>query len=515
MEMLLEAKRNFGTFLEQLADTLDLTEGQHKTAKEKYTSVANFLAAPDTLLTPFDPRVLVQGSVRIGTTVRPIGEDAEFDIDMTCILSVDMPAKQEDLRNIIEERLRESSDYKRMLSEEQHRRCLRLHYAESLKFHLDIVPAIPDDPSWIQVQGVPEAYAKHAILISDADHDYFDQDKYSIDWPKSNTEGYALWFLDRMKIQADRIRMELKAQLLLESVDDVPEYKVRTPLQRGIQLMKRHRDMMFKDDCDNAPVSIIITTLAAKAYEKVISASQSTIFYDILIEMIDAMPTFIKHFAGEFHIENPVNHKENFADKWNETPKKARNFIDWITAFKNDFQQSFRTGDIQKAISSLRPQFGDRIINEALNRFEPSGQLLNESKNTSLIPNVAHRQMPLWPVRPEHKVRITAKYKSHDNNWTWTEINERTLEKGVNLMFNAYTDVPEPFNVFWQVVNTGAEARDSGCLRGAIFPAGTAGTGGLQQPEATSYSGLHWVECFIVKNGICVARSGESIIRIR
>ena len=31
----------------------------------------------------------------------------------------------------------------------------------------------------------------------------------------------------------------------IASVDDVPDQLVRTPLQRSIQIMKRHRDVMF------------------------------------------------------------------------------------------------------------------------------------------------------------------------------------------------------------------------------------------------------------------------------
>lgn len=513
MEMPFEAKQRYANFLEHLADTLDLTEGQHKTAKEKYTAVGNFLSEPDTLLSPFDPKVLVQGSIRIGTTVRPIGEDAEFDVDMTCILTSKMPEKQSSLRDIIERRLRESSDYSRMLSEDKHRRCLRLHYADSLKFHLDVVPAMPEDLTKMRLQGVPDNYARNAILISDIEHEYFNEEKYSVDWPKSNTEGYALWFLDRMKTQADLVRMELKKHLMLDSVEDVPEYKVRTPLQRGIQLMKRHRDMMFDDDCNDAPVSIIITTLAAKAYEQVIDTSRSLIFFDILMEMVDAMPTFIQRVGSGYLIANPVDSRENFGDKWNLNPKKARNFFAWMTKFKSDFQQSYRKGDIQSAVSALRGSFGDRVINETLTKFETSNMLV-KTRATLTVPEVAHRQKPLWPVRVDYSVVVDGQYKSDGTNWNWKNIAGKLLEKSVSLMFTARTDVPEPFTVYWQIVNNGQEAKDNCCLRGSIFPSSTAGIGGLKQLEETKYSGLHWVECFIVQNGICVARSGEYIVEI-
>jgi hypothetical protein len=88
------------------------------------------------------------------------------------------------------------------------------------------------------------------------------------------------------------------------------------------------------------------------------------------------------------------------------------------------------------------------------------------------------------------------------------------LNKRLDLLFSASTNVAAPFQVYWQVVNTGKEAEDARQLRGEIVLSKTAGVGGLTQKEATSYTGIHWVECFIVKNGVCVARSGEFVVRI-
>ena len=89
------------------------------------------------------------------------------------------------------------------------------------------------------------------------------------------------------------------------------------------------------------------------------------------------------------------------------------------------------------------------------------------------------------------------------------------LPKQCELLFQAETSVPRPFDVYWQVVNTGAEAAQMNQLRGRIFLAASAGAGGLNQKERTAYTGAHWVECFVVKDGVCVARSGEYVVNIR
>jgi len=88
------------------------------------------------------------------------------------------------------------------------------------------------------------------------------------------------------------------------------------------------------------------------------------------------------------------------------------------------------------------------------------------------------------------------------------------IPKYCDIYFVAGTNVPRPFDVYWQVVNTGEEARSVNGLRGGIYPSKTLGVGGLRQKEYSSYKGNHWIECFIVKNDICVARSNEFMVNI-
>jgi len=86
------------------------------------------------------------------------------------------------------------------------------------------------------------------------------------------------------------------------------------------------------------------------------------------------------------------------------------------------------------------------------------------------------------------------------------------LPKDYSIRFEARTNVPRPFEMRWQVVNTGDEAERAGQLRGGFYDGD--GNGGLIRKESTRYTGMHWVECFIVKDGRCVARSGEFVVNI-
>lgn len=62
------------------------------------------------------------------------------------------------------------------------------------------------------------------------------------------------------------------------------------------------------------------------------------------------------------------------------------------------------------------------------------------------------------------------------------------------------TNVPKPYKVFWKVRNVGSEAYRRNCIRGQIVQ------GGETKKETSSFDGPHYVECYLIKNGICVAR---------
>ena len=63
-------------------------------------------------------------------------------------------------------------------------------------------------------------------------------------------------------------------------------------------------------------------------------------------------------------------------------------------------------------------------------------------------------------------------------------------------------DVPAPYTVKWKVTNRGEQAIKRDCLRGQIID----DQGSLERKESTNFKGSHFVECYIIKNNIVVAR---------
>lgn len=67
--------------------------------------------------------------------------------------------------------------------------------------------------------------------------------------------------------------------------------------------------------------------------------------------------------------------------------------------------------------------------------------------------------------------------------------------------FISEIDVPEPYEVKWKVTNRGDEAIRRNCIRGRI----ANDRGNNQIIENTNFRGEHFVECYIIKDGVVVA----------
>ena len=66
-------------------------------------------------------------------------------------------------------------------------------------------------------------------------------------------------------------------------------------------------------------------------------------------------------------------------------------------------------------------------------------------------------------------------------------------------------DIPKPYEIYWKVRNVGYEAIRRNCIRGQIKK------GVEYLSESTNFYGPHYVECYIIKDGICVARDKISV----
>lgn len=99
------------------------------------------------------------------------------------------------------------------------------------------------------------------------------------------------------------------------------------------------------------------------------------------------------------------------------------------------------------------------------------------------------------------------------NGWRTASLREMLLDRAL-LLPNKELDftitecsVQHPYEVKWKVLNRGDEAERRDNIRGQIIPSSRPGA----RHERTSFRGEHLVECYILKDGIVVARDAIEV----
>ncbi len=500
-------------FLDDLEAEFQISPSQFAAAERSYTSVGEWLNRKDSSLARFDPQVYVQGSFRLGTAIKPLGEDDEYDVDAVCELKLltKKHASQSKLKELLGAELQAYANARNMQKPVEERRCCwTLHYADEAQFHLDVVPAVPNSEQQrrlLESRNLPVQLAETAIAITNIEHPQYLA--ISDDWPRSNPKGYGVWFKSRMTVVFEKRRKAIALNERAE-VEQIPENRVRTPLQSAVKFLKRHRDIMFAGDATDAPISIILTTLSAHAYQGEETTSSA------IRRILTDMDKFVLVENGVSVIANPSDPLENFADKWNKHPERRAAFFEWLERARNDFSNAEKAYGRQAVSKSLSSSLGTSLTERALSRRSPktlAGTLLSWAADAKeMVLRASHRRRPTWPQNLVGRVSINlATYSRSGFRPQSIQSDGQPISKNCSLRFEASTNVVEPYKVYWQVVNTGDDAERAKGLRGTFE---FIEKGGLTKNETSLYRGTHAIECFIVKNGTLVARSGQFVVKV-
>ncbi len=356
-----EQKEEFSSIFDDMGKSLDISQSQYETITQSYQAVGKWLSEGE-LIKALKPEIRPQGSFMLGTAIKPINENDDIDIDLVCELQ-NKPVSwtQYDLKQAIGKRIKENALYAQMLEKQNGgRRCWTLLYRQNAEakeqYHLDILPCIVSSNYHIILEksfsNNVANYEPMAIRITDNKSGDYHTSTNVDTWLKSNPFGYAQWFFQKA------IHNQTKLFSIQDSIQPVPQFQnSKYPLQRIVQILKRHRDIMFNGD-ENKPISIIITTLAAKAYK-----GESNIL-EGLYNVVHSMKNHIEDRNGICWVANPVNAIENFADKWEDEPKKKANFLNWILKVQADIDSILSSNDMFSIQNNLEKPFGKELITE-------------------------------------------------------------------------------------------------------------------------------------------------------
>ena len=313
--------------LDGICRAIQLTATQQEDAKQKYEAVSSWLSAPGSALRAFDPQVFPQGSVAIGTTVKPVARE-DHDVDSVALLQARFDPMG--LYELVRDRLKEHSYYRTIL--ELKKRCVRLNYAGDI--HLDVLPAQPR-----------RRMTATGLLVPDRELQA---------WSPTDPKGFIAWFRGISRRPYDEVRLGVEPLPETEDADS------KTPLQRAVQLLKRRRDIVFDGD-QHAARSIVLTTLAARYYRR-----ERTVI-EALAAALGGIALAISASPGILVVPNPTLPDENFGDGWDAySYAQFKRFVRRFQSEVADLQALSGTEEISRKLAVM---FGERPTSKAVERW--------------------------------------------------------------------------------------------------------------------------------------------------
>ncbi len=156
-------------------------------------------------------------------------------------------------------------------------------------------------------------------------------------------------------------------------------------MQRVIQIVKYHADVYYTKGNikEYKSASVIVTTLIALLAQE---ADPSLEVFPLLSYIVGELEIYgenlsltesafakryenkniIRRIGGQWILRNPLNPSENLVDSWNQEPRKAQYFFQWIRMLKKDYLTSLDTED-EKFVAVLENNFGKDYLQKSLN----------------------------------------------------------------------------------------------------------------------------------------------------
>jgi hypothetical protein len=251
--------------------------------------------------------------------------------------------------------------------------------------------------------------------------------------------------------------------------------------------------------------SVILTTLLGEQINEAKVWADPGFYAD--------MPTALLHAVGDLDeylqanptipwIADPSGTGENFGDRWNQAGYS--NFRERVHQYAGSIADAYAEPDEAKSIEGWQNIFGPA--------FAAPPTTGSSSARLPAVPTTEQwleRDFGIKTIPTSHTLRLSARTQ-RKKGFRHGELSAQgsRVPKGQKILFKVdRCDVPKPYDVYWKVRNTGAEAAKVGQLRGEI----RKDAGSLTHEESTRYRGSHWVECYVVKDSYCVASKKQLV----
>jgi hypothetical protein len=435
-------------FEEFLTGTVNLNQSRIDILDARLQAVESFLNGHETFSELIAEDLIPQGSYAHKTIIKPVaGHD--FDVDVLVPTHTREDFEPSDYIAELYSALRSSGTYHDMTS--RRTRCVTIQYAK--EFHIDLVPYLERD-------------GNHWIV-----------NRHDNTYELSNPERFNEWLDERNR----------DADLHLVPV---------------IRLLKYLRDFKQTFSCK----SIILTTLLGNQVHGAYILGDPSYYSDVpsaLMHVLTDLDVYLQATPLLPVILDPGGTGDDFAQRWDQD--QYTNFRTRVHRYCEKVTEAYEESDEAASLAQWQDLFGTGF------RAPPATTItLSESKAASASSEqFLDRDYGIQTRLTGEKLRIVGRLNKSKGfrEYALAQAGNRA-PKGRSITFRIiHCDVAPPYQVYWKVQNRGEEAANVGQLRGEI----RRDEGQQRKIESTRYHGSHFVECFIVKDGVCVASDRQQV----
>ena len=389
--------------------------------------------------------VCVQGSVAMSTIVQ--NENSDYDIDIAVVFNKDDLGDKgaQATRNMVANALRRKT--KQFNAEpEVKTSCVRVKYADG--YHIDFA-----------------VYRRHY----DTSNDCWIYEHAGSDWSERQLKSLTEWF---------------------KTKNDASDGKLRKVVRLSKMFCKS------RDTWKNMPSGLLQTVLCDEKLQNTYDRIDELFYY--------TMKEIVNRLESDTSVAAPVDNGRDL------TPRKSdkQRMINWKNRLKSkleDLDVLFNDDCTKEdAIQAWYGFFNHDFWKEQM--VESSSYSLTPvTKSVRSFDDAEQFIEDLYPVNLSYQCKVSCHVSG--NGWRPKPLSEFLKILRHHLPHNfeircvmEYTNCPHSYKILWKVKNVGPEAERKNQIRGQIVERGTSIV------EYSRFFGNHYIECYIVKDDVCVAR---------
>nr|WP_255456892.1 MULTISPECIES: hypothetical protein [unclassified Mycolicibacterium] len=238
-----------------------------------------------------------------------------------------------------------------------------------------------------------------------------------------------------------------------------------------------------------------------------------------LVHLLEALDAWLTTYVGSPPLDDPSCPGVSFGHRWDD-PVIIANFKSKIADYARWAREAYDLQGIDDAAALVAwqklfgPEFAADEVKATRNDLVAAKVTRELAARVTVLPpadiapdeEFIHDRYPVSAPRYSANIEATIIDLPRNNFLR----KRRVVPKRRDLQFYLHTDTPEPYEVLWKVRNHGPEAaRVAGGLRGQIRVGGnkTRNT----HNESTLYRGSHYVEAYVVRDGVVVASDHHTV----